>query len=180
MFNVWICWDWTLVLWKKNLPGRGLTKVEKHRVRHLYESALPEGSAARTGIRPKSEEKIAGITPESVCPYVPAGYDSLWRHDHLDTGSLDMFGSPDHPWALWETSILPSFCILTTPPARSGLCWPSQSTCRSRRISLPTATRTERSPAVNILRETWKVSIYGAAFSDRTIALVYCIFSAEC
>ena len=25
-----ICWDWVLVLWKKNLPGRGLTKVEKH------------------------------------------------------------------------------------------------------------------------------------------------------
>jgi len=25
-----ICWDRALVLWKKNLPGRGLTKVEKH------------------------------------------------------------------------------------------------------------------------------------------------------
>jgi hypothetical protein len=25
-----ICWDWALALWKKNLPGRGLTKVEKH------------------------------------------------------------------------------------------------------------------------------------------------------
>jgi len=23
-------WDRALVLWKKNLPGRGLTKVEKH------------------------------------------------------------------------------------------------------------------------------------------------------
>jgi len=26
----YICWDRALVLWKKNLPGRGLTKVEKH------------------------------------------------------------------------------------------------------------------------------------------------------
>ena len=25
----YICWDGALVLWKKNLPGRGLTKVEK-------------------------------------------------------------------------------------------------------------------------------------------------------
>ena len=25
-----ICWDRTLVLWKKNLPGRGLTEVQKH------------------------------------------------------------------------------------------------------------------------------------------------------
>jgi len=25
-----ICWDRALVLWKKNLPGCGLTKVEKH------------------------------------------------------------------------------------------------------------------------------------------------------
>ena len=25
-----ICWDRALVLWKKNLPGRGLTKFEKH------------------------------------------------------------------------------------------------------------------------------------------------------
>ena len=25
-----ICWDRALVFWKKNLPGRGLTKVEKH------------------------------------------------------------------------------------------------------------------------------------------------------
>ena len=25
-----MCWDRALVLWKKNLPGRGLTKVEKH------------------------------------------------------------------------------------------------------------------------------------------------------
>ena len=24
-----ICWDRALVLWKKNLPGRGLTKAEK-------------------------------------------------------------------------------------------------------------------------------------------------------
>jgi len=26
----YICWDRALVLWKNNLPGRGLTKVEKH------------------------------------------------------------------------------------------------------------------------------------------------------
>jgi len=26
----YICWDRALVLWKKNLPDRGLTKVEKH------------------------------------------------------------------------------------------------------------------------------------------------------
>ena len=26
----YICWDRALVLWKRNLPGRGLTKVEKH------------------------------------------------------------------------------------------------------------------------------------------------------
>jgi len=26
----YICWDRALVLWKKNLPGRGPTKVEKH------------------------------------------------------------------------------------------------------------------------------------------------------
>jgi len=26
----WICWDRALVLWKKNLPGPGLTKVEGH------------------------------------------------------------------------------------------------------------------------------------------------------
>jgi hypothetical protein len=26
----YICWDRALVLWKKNLKGRGLTKVEKH------------------------------------------------------------------------------------------------------------------------------------------------------
>ena len=51
---------------------------------------------------------------------MPAGYDSLWRHGHLDTRSFDLFGDPDHPWALWETSILPSFCIPTTPPAHSG------------------------------------------------------------
>jgi len=25
-----ICWDRALVLWKKNLQGRGLTKIEKH------------------------------------------------------------------------------------------------------------------------------------------------------
>jgi len=25
-----ICWDRALVLWKKTLPGRGLTKVNKH------------------------------------------------------------------------------------------------------------------------------------------------------
>jgi len=28
-----ICWDRALVLWKKNLPGRGLTKVEKRCIR---------------------------------------------------------------------------------------------------------------------------------------------------
>jgi hypothetical protein len=26
-----ICWDRALVLCKKNIPGRGLTEVEKHR-----------------------------------------------------------------------------------------------------------------------------------------------------
>ena len=25
-----ICCDWALVLWKKNIPGRGLTEVGKH------------------------------------------------------------------------------------------------------------------------------------------------------
>jgi len=30
-----ICWDRALVLTKKNLPGRGLTKVEKHWFRLL-------------------------------------------------------------------------------------------------------------------------------------------------
>ena len=34
-----ICWDRALVLWKKNLPGRCLTKVEKHWAR-LYFSIL--------------------------------------------------------------------------------------------------------------------------------------------
>ena len=27
---VYFCWDWALVFWEINLPGRGLTKVEKH------------------------------------------------------------------------------------------------------------------------------------------------------
>jgi hypothetical protein len=26
----YIYWDWALVLWKKNLRDRGLTKVDKH------------------------------------------------------------------------------------------------------------------------------------------------------
>jgi len=30
-----ICWEGALVLYKKNLPGRGLTKIEKHRTRGL-------------------------------------------------------------------------------------------------------------------------------------------------
>jgi len=33
-----ICWDRALVLGKKNLPGRGLTKVEKHWYKALLEN----------------------------------------------------------------------------------------------------------------------------------------------
>jgi len=29
----YICWDRALVLWEKNLPGRGLSKFEKHCLR---------------------------------------------------------------------------------------------------------------------------------------------------
>jgi len=31
----YICWDRALVLWKKNLPSRGLTKFEKHWVQNV-------------------------------------------------------------------------------------------------------------------------------------------------
>jgi hypothetical protein len=36
----YVCWDRALVLRKKNLPGRGLTKVEKRCTRRLYCSFL--------------------------------------------------------------------------------------------------------------------------------------------
>jgi len=35
-----ICWDWALVLWKKNLPGGGLTKVEKHCDKRLWSGTI--------------------------------------------------------------------------------------------------------------------------------------------
>ena len=46
-----ICWDRALVLWKKNLPSHGLTKVEKHcsRLRwvkiHLNQFLMPDHTA---------------------------------------------------------------------------------------------------------------------------------------
>jgi len=41
----WIWWDRTLLLWKKNLRGRGLTKFEKHWCRG-HEQLCPTGSGS--------------------------------------------------------------------------------------------------------------------------------------
>ena len=55
-------WDRALVLWKKNLPDRGLSEVEKHRHRV-------------TGIR-KAQRDDVTFSPIIIITMIPAaGYD---------------------------------------------------------------------------------------------------------